>query len=268
MRRWPIRGVAAATVAVLAMSIPPGGSAVATAGTLVTTPFLDEFNGPAGSPPNSDHWIADVGSSAEHGWEEGTLQTYTDSPDNIRLDGAGHLVIQARKDGDSYTSGRLVTRGKLAFGYGTIVAGIKFPPGQGLWPAFWMLGSDIDTVGWPQCGEIDVMELMNGPSTYTVALHGPGTDSVVKGPINDLSQDFHSYWVTRRKGSVTIGVDDILLKSFTPQTLLPDSQWVFDNPMFLLLNLAVGGKWSGPPDESTPFPATMLVDWVRFEPIN
>jgi beta-glucanase (GH16 family) len=209
----------------------------------------------------------DVGPSAVHGWEKGSLQTYTDAAENVRLDGQGHLAITARRDADSYTSGRVVTRGKLAFGLGTLVARIKFPSGQGLWPAFWMLGANIEAVGWPQCGEIDVMELINDASTYHVALHAPGADPEASGPIADLSTDFHNYWVTRTANKVTIGVDATVLASFDPSVLPPGSPWVFDEPMFVLLNLAVGGTWPGPPDDSTPFPATMLVDRLQFVPL-
>ena len=264
------RAVAVAMAPIL-LALPLSGypTAEATAGSLVATPFLEEFNGPAGALPNPEHWTIDVGESAEHGWEEGSLQTYTNSADNIRLDGDGHLLITAREGGDNYyTSGRLVTRGKLDFGLGTIVARIKFPTGQGIWPAFWMLGSDIEAAGWPQCGEIDVMELINDATTYHVALHGPDTDAEASGPIADLSNDFHNYWVTRTEDSITIGVDADVLESFNPGTLPRESPWVSSDPMFVLLNVAVGGTWPGPPDDSTSFPATMLVDWLRFVPLN
>lgn len=234
--------------------------------------FAEDFNGPAGSPPNPDLWTIDVGPSAVHGWERGSLQTYTDSAENVRLDGYGNLVIEARQpdpEADSiYTSGRIVTRGKAAFGFGTLVARIKFPAGQGLWPAFWLLGTDIDSRGWPDCGEIDVMELINSGTEYNVALHGPNADVTHTGPTADLSDDFHNYWVTRRADSITVGVDQATLASFTPDTLPPDARWVFNGPMFVLLNVAVGGDWPGPPDASTPFPAAMTVDWISFEPLN
>ncbi|WP_231992474.1 glycoside hydrolase family 16 protein [Mycobacterium sp. 1164985.4] len=231
--------------------------------------IVDEFSGPAGSAPDPNLWAYDVGPSPEKGWERGSLQTYTDSVDNVRLDGQGHLVIEARKSGSKYTSGRIVTRGKLDFQYGTINARIKFPSGQGIWPAFWMLGSDIDKVGWPQCGEIDIMEIVNTGKTYNVRLHGPPAPDTEVGPsgsIADLTEDFHIYWVTREKDRVTIGVDEGTLWSFTPSSLPPGAPWVFNNPMHVLLNIAVGGDWPGPPDDSTRFPATMLVDWIRFDP--
>ncbi|WP_319454946.1 MULTISPECIES: glycoside hydrolase family 16 protein [unclassified Mycobacterium] len=233
---------------------------------------FDDFDGPTGAPPSSKYWTYDLGHpGAAH--EE--LQTYIESTDNIRLDGLGHLVIQALQTPTGYTSGRLVTRGKVNMLYGTIEARIKFPTGQGIWPAFWMLGSNMETVSWPQCGEIDIMELVNSGTTYYVTLHGPqgrsdylgGSGVGAEGAIADLTTDFHTYWVTWRPDSISIGVDGTTLEQFTPTSLPPGAQWVFnDNPMYALLNVAVGGDWAGPPDESTRFPATMLVDWFRYTP--
>jgi beta-glucanase (GH16 family) len=263
------RSTAVALVsALLALPVVECGSAQAGTGTVVTSAFVEEFDGPAGAPPNPDYWSVDVGSSAEHGWEAGSLQTYTDAPENIMLDGEGNLVIRARKAGDGYTSGRMTTRDKIVFPFGTIAARMKLPAGQGLWSAFWMLGANAETVGWPDCGEIDIIELVNDPTQYHVAVHGPEYDAVEEGAIDDLSADFHDYWMTRRENSVTIGVDDTVLATFTPETVAPDSPWVFNDPMFVLIILAVGGTWPGPPDDSTRFPATLLVDWMRFEPLN
>lgn len=235
---------------------------------------VDDFDGPAGAPPNPALWTYDLGP-----WRDDGLQTYTDDPDNVRLDGDGHLVIQARKTADGYTSARPVTRGKLAMLYGTVRARIKFPSGQGIWPAFWMLGTDYPEVGWPRSGEIDIMELVNNGSTYYATLHGPQgdtdyyggvkvTDKVVgvKGSIADLTTDFHDYWLNWQPNSIVIGVDDQTLATFTPASLPPGAEWVFDKPMYALLNIAVGGTWAGPPDESTPWPATMLVDSFSYTP--
>ena len=140
--------VTALMVAILAAQNAAGSGlvGVASAAPIASGSFIDDFLGPAGAAPNPANWTIDVGSSAEQGWERGSLQSYTDSPDNIRLDGFGNLVIEARKTGDGYTSGRISTRGKLDFPFGTISARIKMPAGQGLWPAFWMLGANIDAV--------------------------------------------------------------------------------------------------------------------------
>lgn len=236
--------------------------------------IVDNFDGPKGSPPDPRLWDYDLGP-----WQDDGLQTYTNSPDNVRLDGEGHLVIQARPTPTGYTSARPVTRGKLEMLYGTLTARIKFPAGQGIWSAFWTLGTDFPTVGWPRSGEIDIMELVNNGDTYHVTLHGPQggtdyyggvkvTDEVVgtKGPTPDLTQDFHEYWVQRRPDFIRIGVDNQTLATFTPESLPPGGQWVFNRPMYALLDVAVGGPWAGSPDTSTPWPATMLVDWFRYQP--
>ncbi len=244
---------------------------------------IDNFNGSAGSLPDQSIWGNNVGPYLDAG-----LQTYTTSPDNVRLDGQGHLVIQARKTQDGYTSARLVTQGKLDMDYGTLVARIKMPAGQGIWPSFWMLGTGYQPVpgndGWPDVGEIDIMELVNTGNTYYVTLHGPqstpngttdyygGTESgnVVgnQGPINDLTADYHDYWVKRRPNEIIIGVDDQTLGVFTPQSLPLGAQWVFNAPMFAILQISVGGPWPGPPDSTTPWPATMLVDSFRYTPYS
>ncbi len=266
----PTRSVPVVLVAVLALapSMCTGVVATASAAPIASGPVFDDFLGPTGAPPNPALWTTDLGSSAEHGWERGSLQTYTDSPENVRLDGYGNLVIEARKSADGYTSARLVTRGKLLFPYGTIAARIKMPAGQGIWPAFWMLGANIDAVGWPQCGEIDIMEVVNTGSTYNIALHAPNADVEQKGEIADLAADFHDYWMTRREHSITVGVDGTTLATFTPDSLPKESEWVFDKLMFALLNVAVGGDWPGPPDSSTHFPAAMIVDWFSYQPLG
>ena len=158
--------------------------------------------------------------------------------------------------------------------YGTMSASIQLPAGQGIWPAFWMVGTNIGTVGWPQCGEIDLIEIYSIPTHYRITLHGPSTQAPASGyqvqfngAIADLSQGFHNYWVTREQGRITAGIDSATLASFTPASMPPGGQWVFDNqPMYGLLNVAVGGDPVGPPNASTPFPAAMLVDWFRYTP--
>jgi len=243
------------------------GTSTADATTAPTTgPVFDDFPGPAGAGPNPRYWSFDIGSSATMGWERGSLQTYTDSTDNVHLDGQGNLIIEAVDSGGKYTSGRLTTRGKVDMGYGLLTARIKFPSGQGIWPAFWMLGSNEAVVGWPQCGEIDMMELINAGTRYHVNLHGPSADIESSGPIADLAAGFHDYWMRRSSDSISIGVDGTTLGSFTPASLPPGAPWVFNEPMYALLNVAVGGDWPGPPDASTQFPATMVVDWFRFDP--
>lgn len=239
---------------------------------------LDTFDGAAGSVANPALWSYMTGAQLDDG-----LQVYTDSPDNVRLDGQGHLVIQAQNTADGITSARVITQGKLDMTYGTMTARIKLPAGQGIWPAFWMLGSTYsqDTwnaagpTGWPGCGEIDVVEVVNAPDTYYVTLHGPqgatdyygGSDNGAVGTSGhtvDLSQDFHDYWVVRRPDRIIVGIDNTIVADFTPDSLPPGGEWVFNKPMFAILQIAVGGPWPGPPDDTTPWPATMLVDSFSF----
>lgn len=240
---------------------------------------VDNFDGPAGSPPDPALWDLDTGP-----WRDEGLQTYTDSPDNVRLDGEGHLVIQARPSANGYTSARVVGRGKLAMQYGRVSARIKFPSGQGIWPAFWTLGTDYhpdNPSAWPACGEIDIMELINNGRTFHSTLHGPqGTTDYfgggaasgkvvgTRGPIEDLTLDFHDYWLNWQPNSIVIGVDGQTLAAFTPESLPPGGEWVFNRPMYALFNVAVGGPWPGPPDASTPWPATMLVDQFTYTPAS
>jgi beta-glucanase (GH16 family) len=234
-----------------------------------TGSFFDNFIGPAGSPPNPQIWGYDLGGG---GWGNNEQEVYTNSPNNVRLDGNGDLVIQAQRTPTGYTSARLVTRGKADIQYGTLMARIKFPSGQGIWPAFWMLGSNIDSVGWPAAGEIDMMELPDVGTTYNTALHGPWANgqpgfwtASTSGPAGtDLSTGFHNYWVTREPGLIMVGVDGYVRSVYTRSSIPAGAQWVFDAPSYALLNVAVGGNWPGPPSNSTPFPATMLVDWVSY----
>ncbi|WP_407662413.1 glycoside hydrolase family 16 protein [Mycolicibacterium palauense] len=229
--------------------------------------FSDEFDGPAGSPPGGD-WRTQTGGG---GWGNGELQVYTDDPANVSLDGAGHLAITARRDAaGTITSARVTTESSFAFTTGRAEARIALPAGAGLHPAFWLLGVDLREVGWPACGEIDVIETLNEAAEYHSGVHAPQTGTArgqqisATGPAPfPLAGEFHTYWVERTPGRITTGVDDIMLLTVTPFNLEPGASWVFDAPFFLLLNLAVGGDWPGPPNASTPFPATMLVDWVR-----
>jgi beta-glucanase (GH16 family)/hypothetical membrane protein len=232
--------------------------------------LYDDFGGPEGSRPNPGTWSYDLGGG---GWGNNEVQTYVDRAENVSVDGQGHLVVAAvRQPNGGYTSARLTTRGKLAFTYGRAEARIKVPSGQGLHPAFWLLGTDIDDVGWPQSGEVDVMETINDATNGSCALHGPsktGSQWQLGGggsTGSPLSDDFHTYWVQRSPGSISMGIDDRTTCAFTAAQLAPGNLWVFDKPFFLLLNVAVGGNYSGPTDAGTPSRAAMLVDWVRVTP--
>ncbi|OZE85277.1 glycoside hydrolase [Rhodococcus sp. 15-649-2-2] len=229
----------------------------------------DDFSGTAGDALADDRWSHDVGRT---GWGNNEKQDYTDSTENSSLDGQGHMVINAMRNGDGYTSARVTTKDKFEFTYGRVEARIEMPAGAGLHPAFWMLGTDLDSVGWPLSGEIDIMETLNQADQYHTGIHAPQPNSLTSQkvdaggiPPEPLSEGFHTYWVERSPGRVTTGIDDTTLATVTPADLVGgDDYWVFDKPFFLLFNVAVAGDWPGPTDNSTPFPATMAVDWVRY----
>ena len=231
-----------------------------------STAVFDDFNGPAGSAPNPASWSYVTG----HGWDRG-VENYRSA--NAVLDGQGNLAISAVESGRGFESGRVQTKNKLSLGYGKITARIKMPSGQGLWPAFWLVGADEDTTPWPESGEIDVIELVSGTTTYFTTIHGPKSGSSgpyqvqFSGPIPDLSTDYHEYWVEHVPDGITVGIDGTTLGTFTPQSLPAGARWVYNRPMYAILNLAVGGDWAGPPNASTRFPATMLVDWFRWDPM-
>jgi beta-glucanase (GH16 family) len=237
--------------------------------------WADEFSGPDESPPDSSRWVYDLGGS---GWGNQELQTYTDRRENATLRG-GMLVIRAARetftgsDGirREYTSARLKTLGRFAQRYGRFEARIRVPRGQGVWPAFWMLGEDIETVAWPTCGEIDIMEnIGREPSLVHGTVHGPGysggqgigSSFAVRGTAA-FADDFHVFGVEWEPRTIRWSVDGLVYQTRTPADLPPGARWVFDHPFFLLLNVAVGGAWPGNPDQSTTFPQEMLVDWVR-----
>jgi beta-glucanase (GH16 family) len=232
--------------------------------------WQDEFDGPAGQPPDTTtKWRYDVGTN----WGNFQLEYDTNRPENVSLDGLGHLTIVARREdylGSAYTSARINTRGHFEQARGRFEARMKLPSGQGLWPAFWLLGADFGTVGWPSCGEIDIMEYRGQePRIVHGALHGPGYSggSALTSQF-ELTQgafdtDFHVFAVEWSADRITWLVDGIAYKSVTPADLPSGTSWVFDHPFFVILNVAVGGSYVGGPSPSTPFPQTMTVDYVR-----
>jgi beta-glucanase (GH16 family) len=233
--------------------------------------WADEFNEPAGSRPDALKWRYDLGGD---GWGNRELETYTDAPENVSLDGQGHLVLRALKTSTGgYTSGRLNTKGKFEFRFGRVEARIRLPYGQGIWPAFWMLGGAIDA--WPDCGEIDIMEnIGKEPAIIHGTVHGPGYSGArgIGGSFELTSgarfvDDFHVYGAAWWSDRIVFLVDGKEFFRITPSSLPAGAKWVFDHPFYLVLNLAVGGNWPGYPDQTTSFPQTMLIDWVRvYEP--
>jgi beta-glucanase (GH16 family) len=235
----------------------------------------DEFSGPNGSAPDSSKWVHDIGGN---GWGNQELEYYTGRLENARIED-GMLVITARRehytgaDGVSrnYTSARLKTLGLFAQQYGRFEARIKIPRGQGLWPAFWMLGVNFGQADWPDCGEIDIMEdIGREPSTVHGTIHGPGYSggAGIGSPYSlaggaSFAGRFHVFALEWEPDAIRFSVDKTVYKTITPANLPPGKPWVFDHPFFILLNLAVGGSWPGNPDSTTRFPQQMLVDYVR-----
>jgi len=286
MRRkeWPVLTIAivflcacAAAQANPPQPTPPGGNAhqssvIDSGWTLV---WSDEFNGPNGSAPDPAKWTLETGGK---GWGNNELESYTDRLQNAyQQDGNLVIKVLAEKytgaDGvpRNYTSARLKTEAKFTQAYGRFEARIKIPRGQGIWPAFWMLGADIPTAGWPACGEIDIMEnIGKEPGTVHGTIHGPGYSGEhgIGAPFSlaagqNFADDFHLYAVEWESKVIRFYVDDHLYETRTEADLPAGTKWVYDHPFFVLLNVAVGGPWPGNPDATSEYPQTMLVDYVR-----
>jgi len=250
-----------------------------------TLVWSDEFDDPAGTPPDPGVWQPEVGDGLLNGipgWGNGEFEYYTASPENAATDGQGNLVITAREVNTAisnlrcwygpcaYTSARLTTWGRAEFEFGRVEARLKLPRGQGTWSAFWMLGTDLDRVGWPQSGEIDIVENVGRePATVHGTIHGPGYSGgqgIGAGydlPAGAVSDDFHVYAVEWTSDQIRWFVDDFNYFTVTAGDVPAGTEWVYNHPFFIILNLAVGGNWPGLPDATTTFPQTMHVDYVR-----
>ena len=244
-------------------------------GTVANLTFADEFDS-----INTNNWSFEQGGG---GFGNNEREYYTNGQNaSIQYDaqaGSNVLVIEARKDNPAnyncwygrceYTSSRMNTSGKKTFQYGRIEARMKLPQTQGIWPAFWMLGNDIGSVGWPQCGEIDIMEHVGfEPVTTHGAMHGPGysgnTPFIGANYLNEsVSNNYHVYAVEWNSTSVKYFVDGNNFYTVNKSQVQTYGNWVYDHPMFLILNVAVGGGWPGSPDGSSTFPQRMLVDYIR-----
>jgi len=251
-----------------------------TVATFTELVIADEFD--TNGVPNPAIWGYDIGTGFD-GWGNNELQYYTDRPNNVTVQN-GVLIITAQKEdynGASYTSARLVTKGKFEQKYGRFEARIWVPGGSGLWPAFWMLGTDCDQIEWPLCGEIDIMEYrQKEPTLISGSVHGPGyaSDLAPGEPISkiyDLVNDrfdagFHIFGIEWGPDYINYYVDDVLYNQITPSDLADEpsgvadaSDWVFNKPFYIIINLAVGGNFPGAPDDDTTFPQSMLIDYVR-----
>ncbi|WP_440081382.1 ricin-type beta-trefoil lectin domain protein [Streptosporangium sp. LJ11] len=259
------RSTAAQPAAQRALAAPAPGPLV----------WSDEFNAASGAGPDTTKWRRDVGGG---GWGNNERQYYTAGNENIAHDGAGNLVITARKGNPAglgcwygsceYTSGKLTTAATFTRAYGRFEARMKLPRGKGMWPAFWMLGTG--GAQWPANGEIDIMENVGSvPGQVLGSLHGPGYSggNPLSGSYNlpagqAFADAFHTFTVDWEPGAVTWYVDGVQYSRKTPADTR-GNPWVYDHPFFMILNLAVGGNWPGSPDASTTFPQQLTVDYVR-----
>ena len=252
------------SLALLVGCTEPTPTAVDNSWTLLAS---DEFDGSAGTPPDASKWVHEIGGD---GWGNEQLEYNTNRTENASLDGEGNLVIRALEEayeGNAYTSARLKTQGTFERTYGRFEARVQLPAGQGLWPAFWMLGADIDEVGWPTCGEIDVVEFIgSNPGTVFGTVHGPGYsggESVSEEydlPGGSFADGMHIFAVEWEPEYIAWYVDDVLYHQVGVGDV--SGPWVFDDDFYMILNLAVGGTLGGEPDPAS-FPAEMIVDYVR-----
>jgi beta-glucanase (GH16 family) len=242
--------------------------------------WADEFNGSAGESPDATKWVFEAGTN----WGNNQLEYNTTRPENVSTDGNGNLAIVAKREsfqGADFTSGRISTRGKFTQAYGRFEARIQMPRGFGVWPAFWMLGEACEPQlfssgvccngndGWPDCGEIDIVEMRGQePTVIHGSLHGPGYSAA--SPITTtytlaggrFDTEFHVFAVEWTEEGIDFFMDDQMYQSVAPEDAPGD--WVFNTPNYLILNVALGGGFvGGGPNASTPLPQTMLVDYVR-----
>ena len=242
--------------------------------------WSEEFNEPAGTPPNPEYWAYEIGDGVVNGipgWGNDEFQYYTDDPANAATDGSGNMVLTVREaDGSlqcyygacDYTSARLITKNKAEFAYGRIESRIQVPDGEaGLWPAFWSLGTDIDVVSWPQTGEIDFMEYVSRlPNEIFGTIHGPGYSGGQSfGNVYDFGEpvynDYHTFAIEWEPNLIKWYVDDFLYHTATPADV--PGEWVFNDPVFFLLNVAIGGNFGGTISPDLQLPQSMAVDYIR-----
>jgi beta-glucanase (GH16 family) len=268
----PLAVNALALCALLACAAPPPPPR---AWTLV---WSDDFNGVAGTQIDTTRWRYDIGDGCSHsncGWGNDEKEYYTSDTSNIAVNGQGQLkiVAQVAPPGLScyygacrYTSAKITTRDKVSVSAGRVEARIQLAAGQGLWPAFWMLGTNIGTVGWPTCGELDIMENRGSIRTQmSSAVHGPGysgnTPFVHVQSV--VTTNYHVYAVEWDSLAIRYFVDGNEHYVVERAGVQHYGSWVFDQPFFIIMNQAVGGHFDGDPQSDAVFPATMLVDYVR-----
>jgi hypothetical protein len=227
--------------------------------------WSDEFDG---EQLNSADWTYEIGGGCDQdlcGWGNNELQEYSDEESNSKVEN-GKLTITARKEGGGYTSARIKTEDKVEFQFGRIDVRAKLPQGQGIWPAIWMLGANIDQVGWPASGEIDIMELVgHEPSIVHGTVHyddgGYKTSTGIKGlSSGTYSDQFHVFTLVWEKDQISWYVDNEWFKTFKASEV---NFYPFNSPFYFIMNVAVGGNWPDDPDQTTEFPQEMVIDYIR-----
>ena len=198
------------------------------------------------------------------GWGNNEKQIYTKVNHKVSN---GLLSIQAKKTGKEYSSSKITTKGKQEFQYGKIEVRAKLPIGKGLWPAFWMLGSNIDTVGWPGCGEIDILEYVGKEPEYIfTSLHTPEsygrTINTKKEAVSGIEEGFHTYAIDWTKDNIKFLIDGQLFYNFSPEHK-DQNTWPFDQPFYIILNLAIGGNFGGPEVDDSIFPQEFIIDYIK-----
>ncbi|MFL3026674.1 MAG: family 16 glycosylhydrolase [Candidatus Neomarinimicrobiota bacterium] len=245
-------------------SIPETGYSTPETYEGMTLVWSDEFDG---SSINTSNWSFEIG-TGNWGWGNNELQYYQEDNSSIIN---GNLVIEARKESienSNYTSSRLITRDKKSFRYGRVDIRAVMPEGQGIWPALWMLGSNHFQVGWPTCGEIDIMEMIGGGNGRDNVLRGTahwnqgGHVSYGQGYTNEsyLSNEYHVYSIIWDEQNIRWYFDDI---NYNTMDITPAQLSAFHNNFYFIMNIAVGGEWPGSPDNSTLFPQWMIIDYIR-----
>lgn len=211
-------------------------------------------------------WNFELGNGCPNncGWGNNEKQLYTNKNHSLK---EGNLIIKIEKEATHYTSTRITTAGKKEFRYGRMEARAKIPIGKGIWPAFWMLGSNIGKVGWPQCGEIDILEYVGREpdmvytSLHTQDSHG-NTINSKKTSFPNIEEGFHVYAIEWTKEKIEFFVDDQLVYTFAPE-VKDGNTWPFDQPFFFIVNVAVGGNFGGHDVDNSIFPQEYLIDYIR-----
>ena len=223
----------------------------------------ENFNG---NSLNEKAWNFELGNGCPDlcGWGNNELQIYTKDNHSF-FDGL--LIVEAKKSGDNYSSTRITTQGKKEFLYGRIEARAKLPIGKGIWPAFWMLGSNIKTIGWPKCGEIDILEYVGRePHFVFTSLHtessNGNTINTKKTKMDSIENGFHTYAIDWTKDKIEFLVDNLSVYTYNPE-VKNDATWPFYKPFYIIINLAIGGNFGGHDVDETIFPQQFQIDYIK-----